>query len=452
MEQTVTQKIEVHPYQYQLLSSNKRFLGAIAGIQSGKTYTGCMWLRDRILEGVAEQEEKRARGEEFIPYDYLIAAPTYKVLQQSTLKKFFDLIPPWLGDYKEEKSVFVLKKGGNVFIRSTEDPNTIEGMTLKAAWLDEAGMMKDAVWNIVYGRLNIQKGRCMITTTPYTFNWVYDEFISRFDKGDPDFLVVTWESQANPWFPKEEYDRAQATMDSYEFDRRYRGLLRQRRGLVYEDWNPARMVWDRLPDGFHVKEYVAGVDFGYNHPSAIEVIGYSDDKPSVVVMDEWQERGKTIDDVILVCKILKLKYNITAFYADPSRPEYIKMMMDKGIPVYKANNDTEKIDTVRTLMKTGNFYVLKKAESLLAELRTYHYPEEGVKIDDPVKEKDDACDAMRYAVASFTYSPVITNNSTKPLSETWQFIKEGEQFEREKGEHEFEEAIDSFIQDGVDFE
>jgi phage terminase large subunit len=63
------------------------------------------------------------------------------------------------------------------------------------------------------------------------------------------------------------------------------------------------------------------------------------------------------------------------------------------------------IDAVRSLIRENRFKVFNTCKHTIDEFSVYHYPEEGeVKDEEPVKEYDDAMDAIRYAV--FTYQPV----------------------------------------------
>jgi hypothetical protein len=251
---------------------------------------------------------------------------TYKILQQSTIRKWLELAPSWLGEYKEQKSIYELKGGkGLIYIRSTDDPLGLEGMTLKAAWLDEAGQMSDDTWRIIQGRLSILHGRMLVTTTPYTFNWVYD-LTSGKEKND-DLLVVHWESIDSPWFPKTEYLRQQKLAEGdpslmADFEKRYKGIFRRMSGRVYGNWHE-KYIRDEVGEQYF-KEFIGGIDWGYTQPAAVEIIGFSDNKPGCVVVDEWYESGRVIDEVAANCIALMKKWNVRLFYADPSRPDYIQ--------------------------------------------------------------------------------------------------------------------------------
>ena len=72
-----------HPGQQLVLDSPRRFIATISGVQGGKTTVGAIWL----LREIYKDYEAGIQG------DYLIVAPTNKIIQQSTLVKFRELFP-----------------------------------------------------------------------------------------------------------------------------------------------------------------------------------------------------------------------------------------------------------------------------------------------------------------------------------------------------------------------
>jgi hypothetical protein len=100
----VTRKVKFFLEQYNAFNFTTQFGAAIAGVQSGKTFLGAHWAGKKIIE--------------FPKGNGLIVAPTYKILQAATLKKFFDVFPELRVYYKEQKGEIALPTGGTVFIRS----------------------------------------------------------------------------------------------------------------------------------------------------------------------------------------------------------------------------------------------------------------------------------------------------------------------------------------------
>jgi phage terminase large subunit len=338
--------------------------------------------------------------------DYLIAAPTYKILQQSTLQKFFLEFPQYRQYYRSGDSVIDHPLGGKIFIRSTEDPYKLEGMTIKAAWLDEGGQMKPDVWTVLQARVAIKKGKILITTTPYNMGWLYRDFYKLWQAGDSSFLVVNWSSQENPFFPKEEFERVRKTMDPVDFEMRYMGQFRKRHGLVYPDFND-RMLFEKAPDR-PFNKVLAGIDWGYTNPAGLVVVGQDYDN-HYWVLDEYYAKQKTTSEIINSAKQFLAKYKVNVFYADSAEPDRIEEAKRANLYVREANKDIKLgVDRVRQIIREGRLHVSNQCRNFIDEIESYHYPEEeeaGFVKDLPKKEYDHLMDALRYAI--YTDEPSV---------------------------------------------
>lgn len=392
--------IKLHKYQDRAIFANERFVALIAGLQSGKTVAGAIW--SRMMFDNHDND------------DGLIAAPTYKILIQSTLPKFFEINPDLKKFYKKGDSEIAVPDRGKIYIRSTENPNVIEGMTLRWIWADEAGQMKLDAWINFQGRLSILQGKLFITTTPYSLNWLKTEFFDNWKKGIADYKVIQFRSVDSPYFPKEEFERAKATMDSRVFRRRYCGMLEKMEGLVYEDLIPAIHI---IPEKvIQFKEVIAGIDWGFNHPTAVIIIGIDNDGVFYLI-DEYYERGKITAEIIEKLKFYQDKYKVRLWYPDPAEPDRLEEMKGAGLFPREVNKGAGSvklgIDKVRELIKQNRFKIFDKCKYTIEEFNLYCYPDEADKLtDDPIKENDDALDAIRYAI--MTYQPTPRQTFNKP--------------------------------------
>jgi PBSX family phage terminase large subunit len=290
-------------------------------------------------------------------------------------------------------------------VRSTENPNVIEGMTLKWAWADEAGQMKLDAWINLQGRLSILKGNLFCTTTPYTLNWLYTDFYEQWKKGNQDYLVVQFRSCDNPYFPKEEYERVRATMDIRTFRRRYDGLFEKMEGLVYEDFiNSVHII---EPKEITIKETICGIDWGFNNPAAIAVIAIDYDN-NFYLIDEYYKSEKTTQEIITKLKEFSSQYKIRMWYPDPSEPDRLEEMKRVGLyprEVNKAKDSFKNgIDKVRELLRRGQLKIFNNCRYAIDEFSTYHYPE---GLEEPIKEGDHLMDAIRYAIYGYQPAPRI---------------------------------------------
>lgn len=390
--ETQTQRITLHQKQYEAFRSGKRFIGAIGGVQSGKTFLGAVWSGRKITE--------------FPDKNGLICAPTVKILNHSTLEKFFELYPQLRPYYKKQESVIELPEGGKVFVRSTDDPYSIEGMTIHWAWADEAGNMKRSIWPVLKARVSTTKGQVLFTSTPYMQNWFYREFFVPWQKGlDPDIEIFTWPSIANPYADEAFIEAERRRLRSEEFAMRYEGTFTRMSGLVYpttesmivEHNEVLKKVID-LPD-----RVIAGVDWGYENPAAI-VIGVVKDAVFYVV-DEWKRSKLTTSEIIAQMKTFKDKYQVQLWFPDPAEPDRIEEMKRAGLSVGETSKDVEAgIGRVGSLLRDGKLFIANTCHETLDEFSQYHYPEgeEGREAKEaPVKFNDHLLDALRYLVQGY---------------------------------------------------
>ena len=212
----------LHSGQEKIWLSDKRFLLASAGTGGGKTALGAHWLMNEFTKYPKE--------------DHLMLAPDYKIMDQGTLKRFFEFYPPGeYGKYFQQKREYipVNSEGGKIYIRSMDDPESIEAVVARSIWADEVSKMKRMSWPVIQARIGFLMGRFLGTTTPRGQNWVFKELYQRWKKGDPDYFVSQFSSTLNPRYPKEEFERARRTMSPEMFAMRYLGEFSRLEGLVW---------------------------------------------------------------------------------------------------------------------------------------------------------------------------------------------------------------------------
>jgi phage terminase large subunit len=184
------------------------------------------------------------------------------------------------------------------------------------------------------------------------------------------------------------------------------------RRLGRGEWAAAEGVIWLLPDDqvkgpgdIPFKRTVAGIDWGFVHAFACEVIGQTGGG-SIKVVDEVYERGHTVGDLVPLLQEMRRKWDISTFYADPSEPGYIVECQRAGLPVVAANNDVLiGIDNVAAAIKDG-MTVDPKCQGLLGEMPGYTWMPDrhgGLK-EKPIEVNDDACDALRYGVMALRSS------------------------------------------------
>lgn len=404
----------LHKHQDVIIAAVKRFIIALSGIQGGKTTIGAIWLCHQL-------QKDRDRGKYG---DYLLAAPTVKILQQSTLPKFREIFPSDWGEWKEQRQCFDLSWGGKIYVRSTEEPDHIEGMTILAAWLDEAGQMKEQAWINVQGRLSVNQGPCLMTTTPYYDGWFWDLVKLARDGNDEDYQLVSWRSIDNPGFPLKEYERAKRTLPKAIFERRYEGKLVRMEGLVYPDFDENNFA-DLMVIPGEWKRF-AGMDFGHNHPTVILFIAEQPEvrelnkktnvselkAPSVFyVYREFYKSQALLRESAEQLNRETLAYTLGDPRAAQEIAELRRVYHVKHI--HAADNKVDiGVERIAVLIKENRLkFIRKRVPHTINEIETYHFIRGGQ--DKPEKKHDDAMDALKYAFSRQMKS-IYPKNSILP--------------------------------------
>jgi hypothetical protein len=262
-----------HEGQRRMMKSRARFVLVLAGTQGGKTVSGPWWMLREITR----------RG----PGDYLVATPTFPLLELKCLPEYTRLFVDrlQLGEYRSSPSrlLRLSPRGEEVLFGRTypneptrlvfghaQDPDSLESMTVKAAHLDEAGQRRFRLgsWEAIQRRLAIHQGRVLITTTPYVLGWLKAEVHDRAKAGHPDYDLVQFRSTMNPAFPKAEYERMREIMPPWKFRMMYDGEFERPAGLIYDSFSRDRHTCPRFEIPAKWKRY-RGLDFGGVNTAAV---------------------------------------------------------------------------------------------------------------------------------------------------------------------------------------
>lgn len=405
-----SESITVEPHsdkQDQIIFSDDSLTIAGCGTQFGKSLAGALWIK-RQMHIFTDPKD-----------NFLICAPTYKILSQSMVPYILDYMRDD-GTYNKAEATFKMHTGGTAYFRTETDPDSIVGIpNVKAGWLDEAGKLRLYFWENYQARAHAKGARTLLTTSPYSLNWIYHDLIKPAMKGlRPDINLIRAASWENPYHTLHDpVKRAEvrATMDPRRYDMIFGGEWGQATGLVYDcfdhDYNTCEPF--TLPQG---TRYYAGIDWGYTEPFVMTVRGITPTGEQYQV-SEYYKSGLTISDIIQMAKQKQKIYNIEMFYCGPDQPGYIQEFNNHGLPAVKADNDIRVgIDTHYELIKTRKYKIFRGSSPFtIDELSTYHYPEDkdakpdqNIKERKPVMQNDHALDSCRYLSISKSKGQMVT--------------------------------------------
>lgn len=280
---------------------------------------------------------------------------------------------------------------------------SIRGMTSYGAYVNEASLATHDVFQEILQRCSIEGARIICDTNPdIPTHWLKTDYIDNHDQ-KARIKSFTFTIDDNTFLSKDYVEAIKAaTPRGMFYDRGILGQWVTGDGIVYQDFNKDTMVIprDRVPDGL---DYYVGVDWGYEHPNPIILLG-DDKNGNTYVLEDYTQKHKFINYWVKIAQNLQTRFGRNLiFYADSARPDNVNEFQSNGINCINANkNVLPGIECVARKMREEKFYVVDTASSgLLDEIYQYAWDEStGL----PLKENDvrhnDRLDAIRYAIYS----------------------------------------------------
>ncbi len=366
----------------------------IAGTGAGKTVGG------KIKQ--VKKMAKKPKG------SWLVAEPTWAMVDR-ILMTSYENNPSLYAIIQHMDPRAIYEKGerrisanfGTIFLASASNPESMEGVHVDGAWLDEAGQMKRLAMETARRRVAAKNGQVVLTTTPYNRGWLHKDIYLPGKAGDPDIKIIQGSSLTNPTYSREAYERARRTMTEARFNMMHQGGFERPEGMIYgNQWRD-----DMIIEPFEIPEswwQRAAIDFGFNHPTAA-VFGARSEQGVYYITDEYKKgetllktHAKNLED------IMRIGPKPLGWKGDPAARQERHEMRSYGIPVTPAKNEViPGIDTVARLMGEGRLKVFNTCDNWIDEVEGYVWQEEhDAFIDKPVKLGDDLMDASRYLLHS----------------------------------------------------
>ena len=277
------------------------------------------------------------------------------------------------------------------------------GFTAYGAYINEATLANQEVFNEIRNRCSMKNSHIICDTNPdIPTHWLKTDYI---DNKDPKAGIIsyTFTIDDNTFLDKEYVESLKASKPKGMFyDRDILGLWVTGEGIVYQDFNKDTMVIDddKIPKGLH---YYCGVDWGFEHPNPILLLG-DDDQGNTYVLRDYTKKHKFINYWVKIAQNLQDEFGHNLiFYADSARPDNVNEFQTAGINCINANkNILPGIECVAQKMREGKFFIAEScSQGLMNEIYQYAWDETtGL----PLKENDvrhnDRLDALRYAIYS----------------------------------------------------
>ena len=350
------------------MTSDKRFIINQGGSRSSKTYSLCQM----IIVYCVQNPNKVVS----------IVRKTFPALRATVMRDFFEIMKDLeiyeKANHNMSENIYRFPNGSIVEFFSVDDEQKIRGRKRDIGWCNEA----NELWFEDFQQLNMRTEEKLIFdyNPSDSSSWLYK-------LPDEESVMIKSTYKDNPFLPesiKRQIEDLKRT-DEALYQIYALGEKAISKSNIYNNWT----FLGRKPQRF--QSYVYGLDFGYNHPTALIRVYWSDG--DIWIEPVIYESYLTTSELIEKFKQLEVEKTVDIL-ADYSRPEIIAELQNAG---YNVNNANKSVKMGINFVKTFGVYC-QEDEALKKEYENYKWKKVGdVIMEEPVKLYDDAMDAVRYA-------------------------------------------------------
>lgn len=389
-----------HKGQRKLHTTNAKEVVVTSSIRSGKSYG--------IIHDVILRTWNDRSG-----FPSLVCAPTYKmvnaIIADEVAKKCADY--GILHKYRKFNHEIVLKNGNMIFFRSLDKPDSIRGLSVSRAYIDECAMCTKYAIDLVRGRLLTTNGQLFLISTPRGLdNWLYEDY---FQKPLDHVDYIKFNIFDNPIITKDAFDRLLKSYDPILARQELFGeFVNLRENQVYYAFSLANVMEYNTfttEDMTNAQVYV-GIDFNVGINATIFAIKRHDN--SVVIFDEMIGQHSTTD----LANAIKVKYGTDVVIIDDaasggSRQQSTgktnrDILRQAGLSrIHTKNRNPAKMDRIslvnasfQNALGEKMLYITNNCKTLINEIRSLSYKQGTGEIDAKQGSMGHITDALGYLV------------------------------------------------------
>jgi predicted phage terminase large subunit-like protein len=213
------------PWQQEVFKDKTRFKVVAAGRRCGKSRMAAVSL---LIEGL-----KCPQGSAV-----LYVSPTMGQSRQIIWDLLLDLGRDVIQGSHVNNLDITLINGARIYVRGADRPDTLRGVSLTYAVLDEVADIKPEAWEqVIRASLSDKKGRALFIGTPKGRNWFYDTFRLGEEGTDPDWKSWHFTTADNPLIDASEIESAKKTLSSFAFKQEYMASFSNAGSDIFkEEW------------------------------------------------------------------------------------------------------------------------------------------------------------------------------------------------------------------------
>jgi phage terminase large subunit-like protein len=197
------------PWQREVFTDKSRFKVVAAGRRCGKSRLAATALIIEALQCPAGSA-------------VLYVAPTQGQARQIIWDVLMEIGREVIANSHVNNMDITMINGAKIYVRGADRPDTLRGVSLTYAVLDEVADIKPEAWEqVIRASLSDKKGRAIFIGTPKGRNWFYDLFKLGQKEEDNDWKSWHFTTKDNPLIDPDEIESAKKTLSSFAFKQEY---------------------------------------------------------------------------------------------------------------------------------------------------------------------------------------------------------------------------------------
>lgn len=392
---------ELHSGQLDVASSDARFKVLVAGRRWGKTRLGVWLCIAKAMQG------KRTWW----------VAPTYAMALEGW-KEIRTLGIDYGCVVKEYEKTLYTPTGGQVTVRSADNPDRLRGAGLDYIVLDECAYIKEDVWKeVLRPTLTERRGGALFISSPKGYNW----FSRLYDDAEKYSDWSRWQlpTSTNPFVPLEELEVAKREIGSFLYSQEYEAeFVEAKGGIFHPEWFRYYTTGSKL--GYDENGYEKTIQTITSQSGELEM----ESCRRITTVDLATSTKESADYTVVTTIAISPQQDIFVLEVNRQRleaPQVLKLLQDTydkwqpevigveragyqlafvqiarqqtSLPIRELRADKDKLSRALPLsakMEAGQVYFPKYAEWYL-EL-------EKELLQFPAGEHDDQVDSLAYAI------------------------------------------------------
>lgn len=415
--------------QAEILRASERYLVLVAGRRFGKTVLAIAWLISELLARPAG-----ALGYYVLPFRHQAKAVAWDELKRATAALR-------VGKPNETELSVQLRGERRIVLKGADDPESLEGVGLSAAVLDEFARMKLSAWqNSLRPALADHAGRVLFIGKPRGFNHLREFYLRGTGPTKRDGWR-SWQFRTidGGFVSAEDIEEARRDLPPKIFRQEFEASFETLAGRVYEEF-----LLKPPPDGHVLSQFDApamfdrvaiGIDWGFTNPFAAIAVGESGD--TKIASAEEYGAEFNVARVEASLRRLHARFPFASWHADPSRPDLCREFSARlGITIEPAVNDVmDGILEVMTLvhpretetLRNGVVVQEQRPRLLVSDAcpntcsgmdgYVWDTDREGNPVERPLKKNDHAPDALRYAAMGLARRTYVGDLDHNPMDD-----------------------------------